>query len=178
MSQHNIVGKHCNQRTKSATGPKIPREIVPKESDDQKALARYLDARFGYYGWCSYPAERIVTGKSGVFHLQKLKAMGLRDEFPDILIFEVPKVLRFPVNGVAIELKRAHYGRLRSGQSKWGEELVKRGWLWFAAYGLDDAIRRIEEVYGKRERGPVYEKSVQREGNGAETDDRHCYQDD
>ena len=146
--QKKIVGKH-DCYNKSATGSKPPRCIVPHESDDQKALARYLDARFGYYGWCAYPAERIVKGRQGIGYLQKLKSMGLKDEFPDILIFELPNGMRITIRGVAIELKRKHYGRLRDGQSKWGDEMVKRGWLWFTAYGLDDAIRRIEELYGK-----------------------------
>ena len=68
----------------------------------------------------------------------------------DILIVEpVLPTNHLPSPGMAIELKRQNGGKQSPSQLRWLEEMEKRGYSVALAFGAQDAIRQIEEVYGK-----------------------------
>lgn len=128
--------------------------LYPTEDDEQMVLAEYLDHRFGYYGWIHVPNQRWAK----VQYIRKLSKMGVKKGFPDILIFE--SVLSYPVeesnmvefsNGVALELKRQRGAKptIKEEQRDWAEHLKLCGWITVIAYGAQDAINKIKEVYGE-----------------------------
>jgi hypothetical protein len=129
----------------------MPKEKIPHEDEEQKRLAVYLNDRFGYYGWVHVPNQRWAK----VQYLRKLKLMGVKAGFPDILIFE-PVIVRFgpptkPIifHGTALELKRQSGGVVNDEQSAWLDELEQRNMYPIVARGAEDAILQLEEVYGK-----------------------------
>ena len=109
------------------------------EEQEQRAVAQYLDMRGLLY--CHVPNGGMRNKAEG----GKLKAQGVKDGVPDILIFK-------PKNGavgLAIELKRRTGGRLSPYQKYWLDELENNGWAVFVAEGSDAAIKAIENFYGK-----------------------------
>jgi len=147
-----------DQSTSSTPGEAEPRArrrartptLYPTEDEEQITLAVYLNRRFGRYGWIHVPNQRWAK----VQYLKKLSAMGVKKGFPDILIFErVPypdsgDTIRFV--GMAIELKRQEGGRLSNEQEDWILLLQEQhSWFTTVAYGAQDAINKIKEIYGK-----------------------------
>lgn len=117
--------------------------LLPKEDEEQKALAIYLNHRFGYYGWIHVPNQRWAKPQ----YLRKLAAMGVKKGFPDIIIFYRSTTNTF--HGAVIEMKRQKGGNLTGEQRDWAAILQQAGWAAIIAKGAQDAIRQIEEIYGK-----------------------------
>jgi hypothetical protein len=125
----------------------MPKEKIPHEDEEQKRLAVYLNDRFGYYGWVHVPNQRWAK----VQYLRKLKLMGVKAGFPDIIIFR--PTVRFSGNdpyvvyGTALELKRKKGGVVTDEQSFWLDEFERNNWYPIVARGAEDAILQLEEVY-------------------------------
>ena len=134
----------------------------PTEDKEQMDLAEYLNHRFGYFGWVHVPNQRWAK----VQYLRKLAKMGVKKGFPDILIFERATYRDEVINGVfyhgkdigdfrfvgmAIELKRQKGAKPITSreQNNWLKALEQKGWAAVVAYGVQDAINKIEEVYVK-----------------------------
>lgn len=127
--------------------------LCPTEDKEHLDLAQYLDARFGYYGWY-HPANERISNVQGYV---KLKKKGTKPGFPDFIIL---RPVRQPIpgrpdmyfrtySGMAIELKRQHGGVVSADQTAWLDELAEDDWAVYVAYGAQDAINKIESVYGK-----------------------------
>jgi hypothetical protein len=116
---------------------------APTEEMEQRKLAQYLDAR-GLL-WCAVPNGGHRNPIVGA----RLKAQGVKPGVPDILIFTPPRGM-FGIVGVAIELKRANGvpSDLTPEQKQWLRDLEAVSWCAGAMYGADDAIRKLEPLYG------------------------------
>jgi hypothetical protein len=133
--------------------PKQPKPNPPTEDQEQMLLAEYLNNRFGYHGWVHVPNQRWAK----VHYLRKLSKMGVKKGFPDILIFgramiPYPKPCnrgKHLVDGLALELKRQKGNRATLEQRIWLAWFGEHNWAQAVAYGAQDAITKIEEVYGK-----------------------------
>lgn len=117
------------------------KELIPKEEDEQRALAELLD-RIKYKGrllrWCHYPAE----GKRKVQYAVKMKRLGLKSGIPDVIIFDHPP--NFPrCKGAVIELKRRKKWKLSEEQGDWLIYFEENGWKQAICPGLDDAIQEL-----------------------------------
>lgn len=108
---------------------------VPSEEQEQFAVAEYLRLKRVFFHHS--PNE----GKNDVQYIVKLKRLGMRVGFPDLLIFEP----RGKFHGLAIELKRRKGGRVSDAQSKCLEELSERGYRAEVAKGFDEAKKIIDE---------------------------------
>jgi hypothetical protein len=137
---------------------RAPNNPYPKESDEMKALKPYLDLRFGEYGWEHVVNEQVFLSllpRPLCFVVLKfLKAIGMKKGSLDIRIYMRPKrmygesVLCY-YSGMAIEMKRQKGGRISTEQMNWSNALENNGWKTAFCYGAQDAINKIEEVYGK-----------------------------
>lgn len=155
-SYQNVRAKNHRKAASSRRGVKAYQTHTPYPTEDQEqvALAKYLDARFGYYGWIHVPNQRWAKPQ----YLRKLNAMGVKRGFPDILILEEAIITHkggiggepiLKYKGMAIELKRQNGGRVTASQEEWLCRLVARDIIAMEAFGAQDAINKIEEVYGK-----------------------------
>jgi hypothetical protein len=119
---------------------------IPHESEEQKAVAEYLDRR--KLLWCHVPnGAGILGGKltgSRIYKLNELKAMGVKKGVPDVLIFSPSP--RFPAaTGAAVELKRKKDGRVSPEQAVWLADLKAQGWLTAVCKGASEAIKQLQE---------------------------------
>jgi hypothetical protein len=91
---------------------------------------------------------------ANVGYLVKLRRMGARKGSLDIRIYEpvYDAKLNQIYNGLGVELKRQKGGRETDEQKAFAKMLRGCGWLTIVAYGAQDAINKIEEVYGKWKR--------------------------
>jgi hypothetical protein len=132
-------------------------KFAPKEDDDLRLLAIYLDRRFGEHGWIHVANERKTSWRNG----KALKAKGQKKGFPDVIIFVGPS-LRVewleagskPYKGMVIELKRitelhSKGGGLTKEQKEWLTAMANHGHITGVCYGLDEAIEFVERYYGK-----------------------------
>lgn len=121
--------------------------LTPYEENEQIALAEnYLNNRFGDR-WEHVPGQRWAK----VQYIRKLKRMGARKGSLDIRIYE-PVLDRESgqiFNGCAVEMKRQKGGRVSEDQRRFAQMLWNCGWLVLFCRGAQDAINKIEEVYGK-----------------------------
>ena len=133
-------------------------KLAPKEDDDLKNLAIYLDRRFGEYGWLHVANERKSSRRYGA----ELRAKGQKKGFPDVIIFVSPpyheRVLLVhgfvPYKGMVIELMRIterfkKNGGLTKEQYEWIPAMADHGYIADVCYGLNDAIGFVEKFYGK-----------------------------
>lgn len=111
---------------------------IPKEEDDQKALAELLDSL--KLTWFHVPNE----GKRKPQYNAKLKKLGLKSGVPDVIILDEPP--NFPgAKGAAIELKRKKYGRLSENQLVWIQLFQFFKWKVKVCHGIDEAIDQLKE---------------------------------
>lgn len=112
--------------------------LEPLEADETRAVvewARVLASRF--------PALDMLVGipNAGAGPLRgmagKMKAEGARAGFPDLFLFVPNAALQ--VHGLALEMKRAHGGRLSPEQEAWRLRLESGGYAWVCAAGADAA---------------------------------------
>jgi hypothetical protein len=120
---------------------------VPFESEEQMALAEYLDLR----GFCWFHPANESDAKPQYRHKQRL--LGLKPGVPDVIILD--KVPEMPeIRGVAIELKRTRGSRSSDEQVNWAGRLRARGWLVFVCKGAGAAIKVVDALWppGEEER--------------------------
>jgi hypothetical protein len=127
---------------------------TPTEQQEHKALVTWLSYRFEYYEWIHPPNEQ----KAGSDRIGILKAMGMKRGFPDFIIFrkatycfDAHGCTHFGSNGdgMVLELKRQFGRKPNKDQLAWLDFFKSIGWATAVAYGAQDAINKIEEVYGK-----------------------------
>ena len=109
------------------------------EFQEQVKLAQYLD--YNNYCWIHVPNGGNRDAKTGA----KMKKQGVKPGVPDVLIFDA-----YPLGfGIAIELKRknGNPSDVNESQKEWLEKLSKRGWLTKVAFGADEAIDWLEELF-------------------------------
>jgi hypothetical protein len=111
---------------------------IPKESEDQKALAELLD-RLGL-DWFHVPNE----GKRDPIYAVELKRRGVKAGVPDNFIFNKPP--KKEAQGLVIELKRKKGGRVDPEQDAWLQRLKKHGWHVAVCHGIDEAIQVLREL--------------------------------
>lgn len=119
---------------------------APHESEEQKTVAAYLDAR--PVMWCHVPnGAGIIGGKldgKRIGKLKKLEAMGVKKGVPDIVIFTRPP--KFPqCPGAVIELKRRKGGTVSPEQLDWLARLTALGWKSAICKGATEAINQLRE---------------------------------
>lgn len=120
----------------------MPR-TTPLEDQEQQALATWLDLVVGVPGWFHVPngglRHKAVAGK--------LKAQGVKDGVPDVIITRrSKKLVELDKVGVAIELKRQDARPSDTRESQWGwiNHLADQGWITYVARGWDDARTFLE----------------------------------
>ena len=114
---------------------------IPKEEDDQLALAQLLDS-LKYGGrplqWMHCPNE----GKRKPQYIAKLKRLGLKSGFPDVIIFDSPPCdLTF--KGAVIELKRVKRGVASDEQRDWINYFFNNQWRAAICHGIDQALEQL-----------------------------------
>jgi hypothetical protein len=122
-----------NKGKKTSTKPFRLVAPVPKEDDEQAALARWLDLR--RVRWCHVPNG----GDRDIRVAARLKSHGVKRGVPDVLIFDPPPNIPGIV-GVAVELKRRSGGVVSMEQKDWLGHLENAGWAVKIARGFEDAI--------------------------------------
>lgn len=83
----------------------------------------------------------------------RMKRMGCSPGFPDIMIFDRPRIVENGLIyvGAAIEMKRRKGGKVSPEQREWIEALKELGWACCIARGCDEAIEFLKELgYDKR----------------------------
>lgn len=105
-----------------------------RESDFQKAMARYLD-QLGVL-WFHPPNG----GKRNAREAGYLKAEGVKAGVPDMCIMEP----RGDYHGLFIELK-TKANKPQPMQKRWAELLNERGYLAIWVNNIDDAVEQIHD---------------------------------
>lgn len=115
------------------------------ESEIQKKLCKWLESRGIVYHSTPNEGAILAGGRSKwIFAIvSKLKAMGLQSGYPDLSIDTPPPAK--PRARVKIELKSAK-GNLSEKQKVWVDKLTGLGDIVVIAYGIDDAIKQLEEL--------------------------------
>ena len=124
----------------------VSQEITPKEDEEQKEFAAWLDET-GLL-WYHTPNER----RASVTELVNLTAQGMKKGVPDNFIAEP----RGKYHGLYIELKRSKKSLSRKSpeQRAWIESLNEKGYKAVFAYGAEEAKRAVLE-YIKGEENKV-----------------------
>ncbi len=112
------------------------RNCIATESEQQIALVE----------WAALVHKvRLVhianEGKRTTWFGNRLKKLGMRKGFPDLLLF-IPRKGFF---GLAIELKRDKASKLTPEQREWLAELNSHGYLAKVGYGIDEAQEIIND---------------------------------
>jgi hypothetical protein len=115
-------------------------KVIPKEEQDQMALAELLDAL--HLVWFHVPNE--IKAKPQYY--AKRAKLGVKSGALDNFIFNPPPCDRTS-KGAVIELKRIVGGRVSQEQIQWIDNLNKLGWKTAICYGIDDAIKQLK-VWG------------------------------
>lgn len=126
-----------NKSKKTSTKPFRLTSPVPKEDDEQAALARWLDLR--RVRWCHVPNG----GDRDVRVAARLKSHGVKRGVPDVLVFDPPPAAPGTVGG-AVELKRRSGGTVSWEQTEWLAHLEKQGWAVKIARGFEEAISFLQ----------------------------------
>lgn len=103
------------------------------ESGEQEAVIEYCDLMH-------IPAVHVANeGKRSKSYGAKLKRMGMRKGFPDIIVFRA----KGKYHGLAIEMKYDK-GKTTKDQEDWLRTLSSEGYACAVCYGADEAIKIIE----------------------------------
>ena len=115
----------------------VSQEITPKEDEEQKEFAAWLDET-GLL-WYHTPNER----RASVTELVNLTAQGMKKGVPDNFIAEP----RGKYHGLYIELKRSKKSLSRKSpeQREWIESLNEKGYKAVFCYGAEEAKRAVLE---------------------------------
>jgi hypothetical protein len=122
---------------------------VPRESDEQKALTRWLDRFLPPFSYFHPQNETPGAGRRAMIWRVNQKARGVKAGVPDIVIVQPPP--KFPeLRASAIELKRQKGGKLADTQLAWLQSLTGYGWATICAAGADEAIEWLKYLgYGR-----------------------------
>lgn len=115
----------------------VSQEITPKEDEEQKEFAAWLDET-GLL-WYHTPNER----RASVTELVNLTAQGMKKGVPDNFIAEP----RGKYHGLYIELKRSKKSLSRKSpeQREWIKSLNEKGYKAVFCYGAEEAKRAVLE---------------------------------
>lgn len=117
------------------------RPLVPISSEEaeQRVLVAWLTIRGVVFAHVPNGGHRAIS------EARRLKAMGVMPGIPDILIFDPPpnRPLCF---ATALELKRAHGGKVSVDQQSWLIVLRSRRWAAEVCYGAKAAIDWLMEL--------------------------------
>ncbi len=129
----------------------------PRESVEQKELAKYLDA-LGL-NWFHAPNERNCSGRRGA----EFQRQGVKPGVPDVLIVDrPPKEMKYVGTAIELKCRRAmgKRGKLLKGeppsenQVHWINVLQKRGWFVAVCHGADEAIEVVQRLGYERYNEP------------------------
>lgn len=117
------------------------------ESQEQMDLVPWLVETFGEYGFVHVPNQRWAK----IQYLVKLRKMGVKTGFPDILIMVPPseRLRKMGYHACAVELKRISGGKVSDDQIRCIEALEDIGVCVIVAYGADDAKDQLTWLYRK-----------------------------
>jgi len=123
---------------------------VATEEQEQMLVAQWLDAI--RVVWAHVPNSgyrAILRAQAAKVLGARLKKMGVKKGFPDILIF-TPPPSRPEFTGMAIEMKRTKRGKLSDDQRRWLASLSECGWYSAVCYGATEAIELLRTFgYGE-----------------------------
>jgi hypothetical protein len=113
------------------------------ERKHQKHLATWIDTVVDVQ-WTHTPNE--LWG-STPYQGKVRKDCGTKPGVPDVMIYDQPPGTDY--RGVAIELKRPDGvpSDVTESQQEWLDALDERGWYTEVAYGSDEAVEILEELY-------------------------------
>lgn len=115
------------------------------EHEEQALVCDWLDAKCLRY--FSVPNGKVLKGMSGTEiakYMAYLRREGLRRGAPDIVIVDPVPGCRAPV---CVEMKSVT-GTVSPEQRAFLDDMEARGWKVIVARGHEEAIRRLEEIYG------------------------------
>lgn len=111
------------------------RTLEPTEAVIQATVVQHLEARGRPdMFWFHVPNGEHRHAATGA----KLKKMGVKAGVPDLII-------QLPSGTHYLELKR-NRGRISAVQSVTKVQIERAGGHWRIAYGLDDALRALEDI--------------------------------
>lgn len=122
---------------------------IPTEHEEQKEVVRWFDLQYRRYRGrlVAVPngAHLAGTGRQRAAKMARMKAEGLRNGFPDLLL----PVPRDGFHGLVIEMKRQKGGRPTPEQLDWLEFLAEMGFMTALCKGAEAAIDTIKGYMGE-----------------------------
>ena len=93
-----------------------------------------------------YPELKLLYhipngGKRSKSEAGRFKAEGVKSGVPDICL----PVARGKYNGLYLELKKKHGGKLSDNQKSWIENLSREGYFAVVCAGWEESVKRISE---------------------------------
>jgi hypothetical protein len=142
---HGVCKECYKKRCKDKRREQWQRDVfgpMPTEAQEQEVLVMWLQL----HGILHHHSPN--EGKHAVQYRVKQQRLGVSKGFPDLLIFDSPKMDCYhgPCMGIAIELKRRKGGRTSAEQKAWLNDLEQRGWLARVCNGADEAIAWLREL--------------------------------
>lgn len=114
---------------------------IPTEAEEQIAVVQYCDAR-------KLPVFHIPNGgERRAAVANHLKAQGVKAGVPDLFV----PIASSGYHGLFIEMKRRSQWRMSDAQTRWIQELRKRGYAAFVCPGAKNAITCIKTYLGECE---------------------------
>lgn len=113
--------------------------VVPSETDEQRVLAQWLNAKRILWAHC--PNGGLRTWQQG----RMLKSIGVMPGVPDVLVFS-PAPNMPEARGVAIELKRTSGAHVTPQQEAWIDALRRAGWIAEIRVGAAKAIEMLTQL--------------------------------
>nr|WP_287960994.1 VRR-NUC domain-containing protein [Caldilinea sp.] len=122
-----------------------PGRGAPTEHEEAVALAAWIRAQEGRYPQLRYMTHHEAGGHRHGAVAARIRAEGQRPGVPDYMLYWSNG--RYV--GLAIELKRADRSNHPTAEQRaWLDWLAGQGWRCEVAYGVEEAIRVIEEYLG------------------------------
>lgn len=119
-----------------------------KEDNFQRSAAKFLDSLKVLWSHCANErSTKTRQSKKGVWYSpegSKMRALGVKRGFPDIMIYEP----RLVYNGFFAELK-VWPNKATTEQQTWHFSLLTRGWRGGVYYSLDQFIHDVKQYLGK-----------------------------
>jgi hypothetical protein len=114
-----------------------PEQLAASGSEDgeQLALMCWCALNFDKYPELRWLAHVPNGGFRDKREAAKLKAMGVKPGFPDLILL----VKRGEYSGILIEMKKLKKGVVRLNQTEWGKFLTSNGFGFKVCYGWIDA---------------------------------------
>jgi hypothetical protein len=111
-----------------------PQSLYPTEETEQRTFCAWLDV------WSICYMHVPNEGKRSLVAGKRLKGVGLKPGFPDLIIFDHPPA-KPEAPGVIIEMKTKNpRSKLSPQQKSWLTNLTRRGWITSVCNGAEAAI--------------------------------------